>query len=753
MSKSFYVAVVAFFVAVSVNGETIYQNGNDAGGTSSLTSFNGVAPTSDNDYVSAKTLRTPNKDPKDVIFKGKSLQLGIAGGDACTFVPYGGTYTFNDGGLILAKGQFNPYSSSLTSTIAGLVTVTAPNSTPFEFWLSYGSNKNNTYCLSAKLCGEAGTGLRISERASGSSGKFILAPATGSDFAGTIEIGPKASSEPYAISCELRGSPNMPCTLWATSYATLTPQYASTLWTVGSLRLDAGSTMLTKLTGDPKTSTITVTDSLTTAYPVNLTFPSARTVNTERGYTWDILKLPKEKESMIHPEHFVLATQDAVGKFPDVFPSVSLRVTEKDDLAVLELVQRQVVQNVFADDKGYGYSDQNFEFPTSMTNALAWSNSKLPMADIDYIAAYDLNVAPPSQCVEGNYTFPGASLTLSNDVIFSEAAHCLTVPVLRVMYGSQLWPIADPWEDRTAEVRGRIHVITDGKSSSDAAIIRVRRNCLARICSEITGSGRIQVQPNGDAIDGSCVVFDNDNSQFLGKIRITANRSAVTDFNYGETLILKAANNVGGPLTSFTKDALEIRNHGNLRVTNDVEFATQNRGIRINSAGRIEVSEGATFAVKTTLSLDGALTKSGKGVLAVSTIANGTSGSMIVSDGEVRPLAANSLKGTPITFDGGALLVDTTVASGELSAKGVDMTGMDAPFGGAVKVAFAFAENETEHDVVAYPVCTVDAAAEVTPKAVRIPRHRVVFDWRTNGDGTKTLLASISRTGLAVILR
>ena len=753
-------AFVAFSLSIAANGgETIYQTVSDSSSSMEhLTKWdNNATLSSSADYVSDKSMniRAPSGG-NNVTFVGHSLRLGTVDGTATTFIPYGGTYTFNNGGLILAKGQINTYKSGVNSTLKGLVSVTSPVKSPFEFWLSQGNNKNNSYTLSAKLSGAEGTGILVCNRVDGCTGKFILAPAAGSDFAGTIKVGGKAVSEPYAVQCEMQGSPTMPCTLWATSYATLIPQYASTQWTIGTLRLDAGSTWAVKLTNDPKANTITLTEGLTTANSVNLTFTQgARQIVTEHGYVWDVLKLPTAKKDMIHPEHFVLKTQkDGVGLFPEKLPSVGLRVTEKNDFAVLELVQRQVVQNVFADDKGYGYSDQNFEFPTSMTNALAWTNDNLPSSDVDYIAAYNLNAAPPSQCVDGAYTFPGASLTLSNDIIFCEAAHCITIPMLRMTRGSQLWPIADTWDDRTAEVHGRIHVITDGKSSSDAAIIRVRRNCTARICAEITGSDRIQVQPNDDNIEGSCVVFDNANTNFLGKVRITANRSAVTEFKYGETLILKAANNVGGPLASFTKDALEIRNHGNLRVTNDVEFATQNRGVRINSAGRIEVSEGATFAVRTTLSLDGELVKTGKGVLAVSTITtNGTTGAMIVSEGKLRPLAANSLKGTPITFDGGALLVDTTVASGDLSTKGADMTGMTAPFGGFVNVAFGFAEGETEHDVDGYPVCTVDASAIVSPKAVRIPRHRVVFHWRDNGDNTKTLLADIGRTGFAIILR
>jgi len=767
IKQVFAVASAAFSFVFCSCADTLYMTTSDDGASNS--SFNNWdicgtrkgAPTSGNNYVcDGFNINAPNSGATQS-FGGNSLRLGdVAQGKSANLIlrrTANTTVNFPNTGLILESGSVQPWinNGGLQYTFTGTIDVRSPQTSPFEFCITdkNAAHLGMTYVLAATFKGEAGAGVALVNRYDNPNGLAIL-NSTVSSFSGQFIIG--GGTPACAVKCELRGSPTMPGGLWIKALGEVLPQYASTLWTIGTLRLDAGSTWAVKLTNDPKANTITLTDGLTTADSVNLTFTQgARQIDTEHGYVWDVLKLPKEKKEMIHPEHFVLKTQkDNLGLFPEKLPSVGLRVAEKSDLAVLDLVQRQVVQNVFADDKGYGYSDQNFEFPTSMTNALAWSNSKLPSADIDCIAAYDLNAAPPSQCVEGSYTFPGASLTLSNDVIFSEAAHCLTVPMLRVMYGSQLWPIADPWEDRTAEVRGRIHVITGEKSSSDAAIIRVRRNCTARICSEITGSGRIQVQPNGDDIEGSCVVFDNNNNNFLGKIRITANRSAATDFKYGETLILKAANNVGGPLTSFTKDALEIRNHGNLRVTNDVEFATQNRGVRINSAGRVEVTEDATFAVKTTLSLDGVLAKTGKGVLAVSTIiTNGTTGAMVVSEGKIRPLAANSLKGAPITFDGGALLVDTTVASGDLSTKGADMTGMTAPFGGFVNVAFGFAEGEVEHDVTGYPVCTVDAAADVTPKAVRIPRHRVVFTWRDNNDGTKTLLSDIGRTGLAIILR
>ena len=215
-----------------------------------------------------------------------------------------------------------------------------------------------------------------------------------------------------------------------------------------------------------------------------------------------------------------------------------------------------------------------------MTNKQAWSNLNLPMSNIDYIAAYDLNAAPPSQCTDGAYEFPGASLTVGKEKVFCEAAHEFTIPVLRLENKAQFWPLGELYDDATAVVKGRIHVLpTSG--ASDNPMIRVRRCSIVDIEAELTGTGNLQVQPNANNATNSVVVFDHDNSAFLGKIRITSNTYTNDMFTKGQTLVLKQANNVGGPLEAFTEDALEIRYFSTLKVTNDVEFATKNRGIRI----------------------------------------------------------------------------------------------------------------------------------------------------------------------------
>lgn len=746
-------AFVAYLLSVTANGATIYQTTGDGGSKSSLTNWDASStspkgtPTSGNDYVSEKVVRTLDK--QDTAFNGKSLRLGTVGGGEGTYVPYNGTVTFNNNGLILANGKSQPYSTGLKYTIAGLVTVTAPERAPFRFWLDGdGSKKSNAGTFSAEIAGAAGTCIQVSNRGEGTGGKFTLQPKTSEKFYGTLIVGTSQDFPAYdtkdrhAVVCEMNGSKVWAGTLWATSYAQLTPLSAGgAQWTIGSLRLDSDSTLLTKLTGDPKTSTITITNSLTTAYPVNLAFPSARAVDTGTGYIWNVLTLPVEKKDQIHPEHFKLVTQETAGLFPDAFPSVELRVTEKNDLAVLELVQRQVVQNKVVDDYGYGYSKQNFEFPTSMTNAMAWSNSNLPMANIDYIAAYDLNAATPSQCTDGAYTFPGASLTVKSGVTFCEAAHEFTIPVLRLESNARFWPLGEQYDDATAVVKGRIHVLKP--TSSDYALLRVRRRSIVDIEAELTGTGNLQVQPNANDSTDSVAVFDHDNSAFLGKIRVQSNTYTNDLFTKGQTLVLKAANNVGGPLGEFAADALEVRYFSTLEVTNDLVFATENRGLTVNNA-RIRVGADATFTFANDITYAGPLVKVGAGRLVLGGSALGSKKTLTVEEGTLAVSKDAALDGVAVAFTGGALAVDPAT-SGEYGVRG--------PFTGNLPVAFDLPADEETHEYANVAVCTVDDSANVTPKAVRIPRHRVVFHWRDNGDNTKTLLADIGRTGFAIILR
>ena len=63
------------------------------------------------------------------------------------------------------------------------------------------------------------------------------------------------------------------------------------------------------------------------------------------------------------------------------------------------------------------------------------------------------------------------------------------------------------------------------------------------------------------------------------------------------TLCVRDACNLGGPLASFTYDALRVRDCQILSVTNDVAFTEQTRGLFIDGCARFNVSSGNTLTL------------------------------------------------------------------------------------------------------------------------------------------------------------
>ena len=752
-------AFVAFSLSVTANGgETIEQTADDASSSvSSLTNWDASGkklgtPLPENDYVSEKKLRAPTSG--NVNFNGKSLSLGKVGGSANpSFVPYGGTYTFLNDGLFLNKGFFQWYSSDKASTIAGTVTLQAPASDPYRFMFAQNTSTiNDQLTITATLKGAAGTAMSFyhNQDVESGNGKVVLYPKDASEFKGEIILD-SASKVKRAISLELEGAKTFGGKITLGKYCKILPQYASTLWTIGSLSFAANSTLETKLTingntGKPETSTITLTEGLTTTDPVNLTFTGGARKDTDAavGYEWSVLKLPKAKAEQIHPEHFVLASQNTSFPKDDFYVGLIVRTNENDvSLNVISRKRVYMTETLDAGNRGFG-CDPYYEYYTAATNAAAWSDGKtLGSPDVDYVSGSHLNLAPPSLCDANHaYVFPGASLTMSNSMTLCTAARQVTFPVLRMMRGSQFWPLTDEMTETTV-VRGQIYLVNS--STRYPAYVRVRTGMSVDVQADLSGASGccLQIQPNADNATGCRIAFGHDNSDYKGSIFVAGNSDGVSDFANGQTLVLQAANNVGGSLTSFSADALSLFRFATLEVTNDLVFATANRGLTVNNA-RIKVGASATFTFANDITYAGPLVKTGAGRLVLGGSALGSKKTLTVAEGTLAISTDTALDGVVVTFTGGALAVDPAT-TGEYGVKG--------PLSGNLPVAFDLPADEETHEYADVAVCTVDASADVTPKAVRIPRHRVVFHWRDNNNGTKTLLADISRTGCAIILR
>ncbi len=217
---------------------------------------------------------------------------------------------------------------------------------------------------------------------------------------------------------------------------------------------------------------------------------------------------------------------------------------------------------------------------------------------------------------------------------------------------------------------------------------------------------------------------------------------------------------LGGPLEEFRADALELADYSVLEARNDIDLNVAGRGVTITGNAGMAAPENATLAISNDITWKGALAKIGAGTLALggkAIIPSGETASLAVGEGFLEVRSTNAVDGVAVTFASGAhLLVDPT-ATGDVATYGaVNLSA--TPFGGTLPVAFdlpAIGENG-EHRYADIAVATVrDAAtaAALNLSARKIPGHGVTFSTRSNTDGTVSILASIGRNGIVLVVR
>ncbi len=798
---------IASILPAAVSGATLYMTASDTSSSKGSTSFNKwningggtEAPSASNDYVVDGNfqMRFPNggASSNGFIWPGNSLRIGTLGGQRGTMVFtrtnnntwLTTTYTFNNGGLILEKGIIQPWTRNATNTITGTITVTAPESAPFDVQLGAQAQHSNTVLrIGGTLKGASGTALRVYSNTANSGAALCFAPTTPDNFAGTIIVGNGRD----AIVCDPQNNKTMPGGFlmttnsllapsvhdkrWTVGFLELqsgssfTPPNSNTKWTVGDLRLNAGSTLLTKVAND-NTSTITLTDSLTTAYPVNLTTPSSRTstASTSASTVWSVLTLPTDKGNLgDNLGDFVLASQPKL--FPDSLPAVYLRVStnEAGTVQSLDLVQRQIV-TLTANNSLTKWAATGFQ--TAVTNAASWSDEAEPHSGADYVVNADgWQLCLPPQDLLGadkSYTFPGESLTIGKETGAStacrlySAADTLRVKILRLMDSTQFWPKPFVDSGKPFALEGDALVLPGTGATPTSLYIYGDRTYT--INAPVTGTGRLEVHNNASSSKPTgTLVLAAANTNFLGRIRLVA---AAKDGAYPAcTLLVQDGRNLGGAFAEFKHDALELCNGSILAATNDVVLAEETRGIYIHSEGVMNVGRDATLSVAAAITYaeNATLTKTGAGTLALggkAVIPSGETASLAVGEGFLEVRSTNVVDGVAVTFASGAHLLVDPAATGDVATYGaVDLSA--TPFGGTLPVAFdlpAIGEND-EHRYADIAVATVrDAAtaAALNLSARKIPGHGVTFSTRANPDGTATILASVGRNAFVLVIR
>lgn len=790
--------MVAAMTMTAVHAETLYLTKSDTSSNKGETSFNKwniadsgtEAPKSSNDYVvdGGFTMRFPNGGASNGGFSwpGNSLRIGTAGGKKGTVVFtrtnnnntwLTTTYMFNYAGLILEKGIIQPWTRNTTNTITGTITVTAPENEPFDVQLGAQSQHSNSVLrIGGTLKGASGTALRVYSNTPDSGAAFHFAPTTPNAFAGKIIVG----NSKNAIVCAADNNKMMVGGFVITKGASLAPPQndkkwtvgslelqggsfippnSGTKWTVGDLRLGEDSTLLTKV-AVANTSTITITNSLTTTYPVNLTTPDERTstASTSASMVWPVLTLPTDKGDLgDNVGDFVLATQSTL--FPDSLPAVYLSVSTNGTLASLNLVQRQIVRlnesNALTKWATTGYQ-------TAVTNAAMWSDNAVPHSDADYVvdtSGRSLCFPPRELLDDGKtYEFPGSSLTLgAGNVNLYSGAATTRIPILRMTDDARYWPACHVSSETVTLEGDAIHLLATGNGQS---YFRIYGNRLYVVNAPLAGAGRLTVFNNSSSgSPAGTIVFRGDNSGFTGRIRLSG--AARNDVYTTNTLLVEDGTQLGGALDSFADDALELCYGSTIAATNDAVFATTNRGLYVNGSGKVDVAADALFTLGCDITYsDGAtFAKTGAGTLALAgnPRLDGATPKLDVQNGCIKAMSTNALNGVAVTFADGAYLLVDPVATGDVAAFGaVDLSA--TPFGGALPVAFdlpALAGNQ-RYRYSGVAVCTVaDAAkaAALTLEAKKIQRHSVSFSTRANADGTVTVVADINAKGLVLVIR
>ena len=748
MKKVFALAATA--VALSTSGATTWRLLNsDSGSATSVTNAYLWVSTSSNSTHSGDpgedlspneiylvrggyVLNTLSGTAQDTVFKGKQLTLGAATNSTGRVRQrsYGAARTTWDNwgantGLILAYGMYEAYAGdNTTSEIYGKVRVNSDASMPYIFGFSYGNTRMNWH---GDFTGAADKVLRVEgvNYSSSSNPKPLVSGAT-LGLLGSLEgfSGTMAVSNVTVCVCD--GS--FPGTMSFEGGGGLSvTNSVSDTFTVGSLAM-AGDVCLSvsaqlneNLNAVSANSKIVVTDSFAVSGAV------AVSVNLSSGVT-NMVDVPL----LVVPLGATLATEQFFNE------TASFSIVTNDAAETLTLVAHispVVSQTVTDNNNSTGIRDGG---PSSMTNAMHWTDGKVPHAEAHYVVPTSLRLRTPLE-KDIDYEFPGESLTLRGSTqlgIFNKSAYFKELRLAAnslVMLGNGV---------NNGTIKGHIRLL-----DSSSCWICAYNTARLDIAADIVGDGRIVIDGSHANTSGrrAYTKFTGDNSRFFGAITVSLNRVPETIANAKyQDLQVSDPTKLGAPLPVFNARALVLKRLGRLAAMQSITFSDTTRGLYIgidggndenwatstygtNSEGQFSVGEGDTLTILTQLTLNGRLHKYGAGTLALGgplkfgvgggdePLAN--SNLLAVAQGFVKPLAADSFNGLEMTFAAGTgIKLDINPQDADLRAYGLRNTKAVTPFtsanGGKIPVSFDVPAGFTPEGPFSVGIATVPAATD-----------------------------------------
>jgi hypothetical protein len=265
---------------------------------------------------------------------------------------------------------------------------------------------------------------------------------------------------------------------------------------------------------------------------------------------------------------------------------------------------------------------------------------------------------------------------------------------------------------------------------------------LLTLNAPLFGAGTIHLVPNerDTSVIGTSTSHKNemrvalaaDNSAWLGSLILSAkpdsyNGAVPTDGNEGIVpveLIIADGSNVGGNPATYDENSFRISARCRLTATNTLELACANRPVKVEQYAEMCVADGKTMTITSPLILNGTLTKSGAGTLALGChAAASTANTISLAEGFLAASTTNGFNGVTVAVSSGAaikvpLQADATT---DLGRFGFCNTGTDEPFdltdcGGTLAIAVSdeggrIAAAKSGGARVSVNVLTVSAAA------------------------------------------
>ena len=244
------------------------------------------------------------------------------------------------------------------------------------------------------------------------------------------------------------------------------------------------------------------------------------------------------------------------------------------------------------------------------------------------------------------------------------------------------------------------------------------------------------------------------------------------DSRYLTNLILSDARNLGGRYTVSGNgyDAIEFSGFPVVKVTNDVVFSEQTRGIRVHRGVRFDVESERTMILANQVTYEGVIEKTGLGILDLAGKARFFDGAedtspavnsnvVHLTEGSVKMSSAEATDGLALVVeDGTKIIIPSDSEKGYFNVKWNEPLKINTN-DGKVAVEIDLVDG-VDQSRIAVPICTFNSVA-----AEQIPVSVFALKKMSNGmrvksvekishaEGYVTYMATYEKCGLKIVLR